>query len=258
MKTALLGSFAALSLALVLQAAPSLIQKGGPQKGAPSKGAAVPAEPSGVTDAASVIAAQLPSYPGNFCLVHGGLFTAERPVQNLVLNGQLYRVCSDKCASKIQIEAAPHYLRLRKLCIAAQKPLWPLQACPVSGDPYGGEMGRAVDFVVGTRYVKLCCKGCTRNIRRDPVQFFAALDDMLLPALRKTYPSKVCPISSEELGGMGDPVEFMYGHRLVRLCCKMCKKGFDENPLEHMRTLYPRKKGTKPAAKKPEEKAPKK
>ena len=39
-------------------------------------------------------------------------------------------------------------------------------------------------------------------------------------------------LTGETLGGeeMGPPFNMLYGTRLVRLCCKMCKKGFREDP----------------------------
>ena len=34
----------------------------------------------------------------------------------------------------------------------------------------------------------------------------------------------MCPVSGEKLGSMGEPVDVLYGTRLVRLCCKSCGK----------------------------------
>jgi hypothetical protein len=256
MKTALLGALAALALTLSSLSATAL-QKGESAKTAPSTAQA--------QDAQAVIDAQLPSYPGNYCLVHGGRFTAEQPAQNLVIDGQLYRVCSPKCASKVEIDTVTYYQRLRKTIIGDQKPSWPLETCPVSGDAFGGDHGAPIDHVVGTRYVKLCCKGCVKAVHEDEAKFLAELDAKLIPLLRKTYPIDTCGVSGEKLGSMGDPVEFMYGHRLVRICCKGCMKSFKEDPAAFMEKVYPRKKGAQSggkgaAAPKKEapEKAPKK
>jgi hypothetical protein len=240
MKTALLAGLAALALSLTALSATAL-QKGENAKSAPSA--------SKTQDTQAVIEAQLPSYPGNYCLVHGGRFTAEQPAQNLVIDGQLYRVCSSKCASKVEIDTVTYYERLRKTIIGDQKASWALETCPVSGDAFGGEHGAPVDHIIGTRYVKLCCKGCLKTANADEAKFLADLDAKLIPILRKTYPLDTCAISGEKLGSMGDPIEMMYGHRLVRLCCKGCMKSFKEDPAAFMEKVYPRKKGSKSAGK---------
>ncbi len=44
------------------------------------------------------------------------------------------------------------------------------------------------------------------------------------------YPLATCPVSGEELGGMGEPVVFVHEGREVRLCCAGCQKKFDADP----------------------------
>ncbi|MCB9915230.1 MAG: hypothetical protein H6828_08785 [Planctomycetes bacterium] len=278
MKTALLGTLAALALSLGTLAATAPasssttaptqkgeVQKGEVQKGegqkkgqeskkgeeaqpgAVKKGAGLPdltlPLSTGDTEAVDVVATQFPSYPGEYCLAHGGRFDAAHPARNLVIDGQLYRVCSDVCASKVQLDTNNYYQRLRKAVIAAQKEAWPLDTCPVSGEAYDQDGKKSVDVVVGTRYVKLCCPACAARIQADPKKFLADLDKAVLPKLIATYPSETCVISGETLGGMGDPVDFMYGYRAVRLCCKGCVKQFNEDPRGFIETLYPRKAG---------------
>ena len=41
---------------------------------------------------------------------------------------------------------------------------------------------------------------------------------------------KTCPVSGEELGKMGEPVNYLYGTTLVRLCCKDCVGGLKKDP----------------------------
>jgi hypothetical protein len=36
---------------------------------------------------------------------------------------------------------------------------------------------------------------------------------------------------------MGDPVEKVYGNRLVRFCCSGCVKPFEKTPTEHIQRL---------------------
>lgn len=45
-----------------------------------------------------------------------------------------------------------------------------------------------------------------------------------------TYPLKTCPVSGEELGGMGKPVKVTHEGTDVYLCCKSCLKDFNKEP----------------------------
>jgi len=52
----------------------------------------------------------------------------------------------------------------------------------------------------------------------------------VIAAQLPTYPLDTCPISGEKLGGMGDPVDFVYQGRLVRFCCPNCEDDFLADP----------------------------
>ena len=45
-----------------------------------------------------------------------------------------------------------------------------------------------------------------------------------------SYPLTTCPISGEELGSMGDPLDLVTEGRLIRLCCKGCLKKAKADP----------------------------
>jgi YHS domain-containing protein len=45
-----------------------------------------------------------------------------------------------------------------------------------------------------------------------------------------TYSLKTCPVSGEELGGMGKPVKVTHEGTDVYLCCKSCLKDFNKEP----------------------------
>jgi hypothetical protein len=42
----------------------------------------------------------------------------------------------------------------------------------------------------------------------------------------KAYPLKVCIVSGEALGTMGEPMRFTYKGQEIKLCCKGCEKKF--------------------------------
>ena len=49
------------------------------------------------------------------------------------------------------------------------------------------------------------------------------------------YPLTTCFISGEKLGEMGKPVVFTYQGQEFKMCCKDCKKKFDQNPEKYMK-----------------------
>lgn len=53
----------------------------------------------------------------------------------------------------------------------------------------------------------------------------------------KPYPLQICPVSSEKLGSMGDPVVFGYQGQEIKLCCNNCRKDFDAGPAKYLTKL---------------------
>ena len=184
-----------------------------------------------------VILAQLPSYPLDSCVISGKKFSEETPATDVVVDGRLIRVCCGRCETKVKADSSAAIAKIDEAVIAQQKPLWPLNSCPISGEAMGS-MGDPIDFVLGTRYVKLCCKGCLKGVKKDPAAFLLKLDKLVMPELVKTYPIKTCVVSGEELGSMGESLDMMYGHRLVRLCCKGCLRSYKKDPAATVAKIY--------------------
>ena len=55
------------------------------------------------------------------------------------------------------------------------------------------------------------------------------------------YPLKICVVSGDKLGEMGEPIEFVYTNNLVnqelKFCCPMCKPKFLADPGKYMKTI---------------------
>ena len=51
-------------------------------------------------------------------------------------------------------------------------------------------------------------------------------------------------MDNSKLGSMGDPVEKVYGTRLVKFCCAGCIKKFEENPTAFIQRLDKAWKGS--------------
>jgi len=109
--------------------------------------------------------------------------------------------------------------------VDAQLPSYPLKTCPISNEELGEE---AVNVVTGGRLVRLCCNMCTKKVQADPAVVIAKIDAAVIAAQKADYPVKKCLISGEPLEA--GAVDVVYGTRLVRMCCKDCRKGFDKDP----------------------------
>jgi hypothetical protein len=73
----------------------------------------------------------------------------------------------DTCGTKAAVAEA-------SASAAAVRP-YPLAECLVSGEKLGS-MGKPVVFVLEGREIKLCCKGCERDFRKNSARYLATLD----------------------------------------------------------------------------------
>ena len=112
-------------------------------------------------------------------------------------------------------------------------------------------------FVNG-QIVYICCPPCTKKIQADPAKYLATVDDYYEASLKVSSRSsapqsgqshatranggtrspstsnrdqlkmaiqKVCPVSGNQLGSMGDPIKVKAGGMDLFVCCEGCKKG---------------------------------
>lgn len=42
--------------------------------------------------------------------------------------------------------------------------------------------------------------------------------------------NKICPVSGEKVGGMGEVVKYEHNGKIYNLCCAMCAKDFKKDP----------------------------
>jgi YHS domain-containing protein len=145
---------------------------------------------------------------------------------------------SDEASAAAFVKDPAKYLKVVDGRIAAQqRSFYPLETCVASGEKLGGEMGPAIDYVYHNRLVRLCCKSCVPQFKKDPAKYIGLLDKAVAEAQKKTYKMKTCIVSGEELGSMGDPIDVVAGNRLVRLCCKSCVKTFRADATKYVRKL---------------------
>lgn len=125
----------------------------------------------------AIVRQQLPFYPplAN-CPVSGEKLGEMGEPVNIVYRNRLVRLCCKGCKQKFFQNPGTHVAKLNDAVVAAQGPEYPLQTCVVSGEELGGDMGEPIDYVLGNRLVRLCCKGCQKKIAKDPLSFLAKLD----------------------------------------------------------------------------------
>jgi len=96
--------------------------------------------------------------------------------------------------------------------------------CPVMGKPVDA---KSESLVVDGRRVFICCPPCGPKIQADPATWFAKIDANRMSSVAdqlQIAAQKICPVTGEELGSMGQPVKVMVGDEMAFLCCAGCTK----------------------------------
>jgi YHS domain-containing protein len=153
-------------------------------------------------------------------------------------NGEV-RFANEKNAVAFKADPAKYQPAIDAAVVKQQADHYPLEVCPISGEKLGG-MGEPVTVVVDNRLVKLCCKGCVEEAKKDPAKAFKKLDEAVIAKQKPTYPLDKCLISGEKLGG--DAIDKVIGVRLVRLCCADCVEEVEKQPLKWLAKLDEAKK----------------
>jgi YHS domain-containing protein len=152
------------------------------------------------------------------------------------VEGRDIRLCCAGCSKKLQADPAKYIAKIDEAIIEQQKPLYPMDICPVSGQKLG-EMGDPVAKVYNNRLVQFCCSGCVKKFEADPATYLGKLDDAAIAAQVEDYPFDKCVVSGEELDENGGPVDMVKAGRLVRFCCANCVAKFDANPSKYLNMI---------------------
>ncbi len=107
--------------------------------------------------------------------------------------------------------------------------LYPLATCPVSGLTLGSK-GEPIVMIHDGREVRFCSKSCIREFQSDVKGYLQKIDNQIMKQQLASYPMTTCPVSGEALGSMGGPVDYVSDNRLVRFCCKGCRRFFKKDP----------------------------
>mgnify|MGYP002783884361 CR=1 FL=1 len=55
----------------------------------------------------------------------------------------------------------------------------------------------------------------------------------------RPYPLKLCIVTDNDLGSMGDERTFVYEGQEIKICCKPCEKKFLKTPEKYLTKLAP-------------------
>jgi ribosomal protein L24E len=105
--------------------------------------------------------------------------------------------------------------------IAAQKPSYPLDTCPISGEKLGKD---AVDNVKDGHLVRTCCSKCSAKVDAASIK---KVEDGVIAAQTKGYPMSAC-LCGKPLGEKA--VNHVVGTRLLRCCSAECASMMDKDP----------------------------
>lgn len=117
---------------------------------------------------------QGPLYPLKTSVVTGKDLPA-KPYE-YVYGNRLIRVGAESEKAEFLKDPAKYMAALDKAVIDQQGTHYVLAKCPVSGEEFGGDMGKPVDVVVAGRLVRLCCKSCKPEVEKDPAKFVGVVD----------------------------------------------------------------------------------
>jgi len=173
-------------------------------------------------------------YPLTTCPVSGEELGAMGEPVIYDYHGREIRFCCPNCIAKFEANPAKYISEIDAQIIEQQMPYYPLTTCMVTGDELGGEMGEAVDYVYNNRLIRFCCNGCIKDFNEDPAAWLNKLDQAVIKAQVADYPLDTCVVTGEELGEMGEPIDYVFANRLVRFCCPNCIDDFEANPAMYL------------------------
>jgi YHS domain-containing protein len=106
----------------------------------------------------------------------------------------------------------------------------------VSGTKFS-ESEKLIKHDYNGREILLLSDDEVETFKKDPKPYIARLDSAIMAAQLDSYPTDLCIVSGEKLGGMGKPVNYIYNNQLVRFCCEHCIDRFKKEPDKYMSLL---------------------
>jgi hypothetical protein len=182
-------------------------------------------------------------YPLDTCPITGKKLGAMGDPVTKLYDGREVRFCCPACPPKFEKGLKASVAALDEKIIKDQTPLYPLKTSVVTGKDLPA---KPFEFVYGNRLIRVGAESEKADFLKDAKKFMGELDKAVVAAQGKDYPLKTCPVSKDELGGdMGKPVDVVVAGRLIRLCCKACKKDIEKDPAKFIAAYDAARKGDK-------------
>ena len=124
----------------------------------------------------ALVKQQLAHYPPMACPVSGKKLGEMGEPTNLIYKNRLVRFCCPDCKAEFLKDPSKYIAKIDAAVVAAQSKKYGAAKCVVSDEAFGGEMGEPVDYVIGNRLVRLCCDGCIKKLRKDPLKYMTMVD----------------------------------------------------------------------------------
>lgn len=198
-----------------------------------------PGEHQAQTDSMPVATSSVKSQPYTLssCPVSGeALGSMGDPIVK-VIDGREVRFCCNMCVGRFEKNKDAYFEQIDEQMIADQLPYYPMTTCAISGEPLVEEgEDIAINLIHANRLVRLCCKMCKKEFKKDPGAYIATLDKAAADAQRADYPLDRCMIGGK-LGSMGEPSEIVIAGRLIRFCCSMCEPKVIADPAKYLAQL---------------------
>lgn len=171
-------------------------------------------------------------YTLDVCVVSGQKLGSMGEIIIKNYDGREVRFCCESCIAKYEAAQDKFNKQIDEQLTEQQIKHYPLTKCVVmEDDPVEGMHGEPAMLVYRNRLVRFCCSDCIKDFKAEPDQYIAKLDAAVIAQQKDKYPLETCPVSGEKLGGMGEPVNYVVGTTLVRLCCNGCVKKLEKDPL---------------------------
>ena len=125
-----------------------------------------------------IVKDQLPYYPLSTCVISGEplIEDGEDIGVNLVHRNRLVRFCCRDCAKEFLKKPEETLKKLDAATVQQQREHYPLATCVISSEDLGA-MGEPYEVVIANRLVRLCCAMCEEQLRAEPRERLAALDE---------------------------------------------------------------------------------
>lgn len=133
--------------------------------------------------------------------------------------------------------ATPHGDHAAKRASESVGDPYPLPNDPVTDESLA-EVEEPVVYLHEGRELRFAEAANVEKLKKNPEQYLAKVDERIIENQMPYYPMTTCPVSGDKLGGeMGEPVDYVYGNRLIRFCCKGCKGDLLKDPLAMLEKL---------------------